>query len=99
MLAIGKWIIRFVRVERKNVPEEYSGLNPVKHAPDDGSCALGNNRTNRWPLGYNIPTIGMVIDMDIVSQRKTSPSSTAIPQISADPDRVDRFSRRTLQYC
>jgi hypothetical protein len=98
MLAIGKRIIRFVRVEWKHVPQEYSGINLIEHAPDDGSRPLGNRRTNRRSLGYKIPTPSMPIDMDIVSQRNASPASTAIPKISTNPDRVDRLSRRTFHH-
>jgi len=43
--SIGEWILRFMRMKRKNIPEYGRLANFREEAPNDGSRALGDERS------------------------------------------------------
>ena len=85
MLSIRKWLPRFMWMERKYIPKENPSVDLLKNVPDDRCGALGHCGTNRWPLGNEIPALGMAMDMDIVCQCEPGATSATMAEISTYP--------------
>ena len=83
-------------MEREHVPEHDRLANSTEHAPGDRGCALGDDRT-LGGAGQFDPThqCAGIAEVDFVSKWHPGASTTAVAEVSGDPDRLHtEFQRR-----
>ncbi len=70
VLPIGERISRFMRMKRKDVPEEDPSINVLQHAPYDRGGSFGYSTAYRWPFDnlVEIPTSSMLAYVNIIGQ-------------------------------
>tara|TARA_R110000850_G_scaffold262113_3_gene390442 strand:+ start:8255 stop:8506 length:252 start_codon:yes stop_codon:yes gene_type:complete len=79
-------------MEWKYIPQEYPSINLIQHAPDNSRRPLGDSSANCWSLSRKVPTPGVPVDMNIISQRKPGATPTAVSQVSTNPNCIDGFT-------
>jgi hypothetical protein len=98
MLTIGKRITRFVRMKRKNIPQEYPRIDLIQHAPYNRCRPFRNGCPYSRPFSDNVPPLGMFGDVNVIRQREPSAASSAVPEIPTDPDGIDWFTHSIVEH-
>src|SRR3546814_20911188 len=80
------------------VPQEDRLLYLIKHSPNDRRRAFGHGFADSLAFCAYAPTLRMLLDMNIVGERKSGPPATAVTQITSDPDGINRPLRRFVDH-
>jgi len=87
MASIGHLIVRFMRVERKDVPKKHGLTDASQHSPDSVGGTFANWRPFGCPFNCQTMEQGAVsVQMHLVSQRKACSTATTITKIASNPD-------------
>src|SRR3546814_979919 len=77
-------------------PQEDRRLYLIKHSPNDRRRAFGHGFADSLAVCAYAPTLRMLLDMNIVGERKSGPPATAVTQITSDRSEEDTCELQSL---
>ena len=77
--SVRERIVGFMRMQRKDVPEEDSIVDSIEHVPDDGCRPLRDGSAFGRPIQRNAPPRHVTLNMHIISKGEARAPTAAIP--------------------